>query len=155
MGLAAALILGFFVFEALGYGFHRLLHTRWAGPLNRAHMQHHLRHYPPGDLVSARYRSAGGSSTLYPFLVAGAALAAAVVWLVPLCYALPLLAELALVGALNDVLHTAVHVQHDRLARWALFRRWRDLHQTHHVEMDRNYGVVTFLADHLAGTFRG
>lgn len=154
MGIALVLLVGFFAFEAAGYAFHRFLHTEAAGRLNRAHMNHHLQQYPPQDFTSDVYRSAGGDTTLYPFLVGGVALAGLLCWLLPLAYALPLLAELAFVGWLNNAAHDATHLRVHWLMSFRVYRRWRARHRVHHFDMTRNFGVVTFVADRAMGTYQ-
>lgn len=152
MGILLVLIVGFFAFEAVGYGVHRFLHHHWAGRLNRAHLNHHQQQYPPERFLSDRYRSAGADSTLYPFAVGGLALAVVLFSCLPWAYALALTLELAAVGAANNYVHDATHVRGHWLARFRFFRRWRNLHRVHHADMTRNYGIVTFFTDRALRT---
>lgn len=154
MGTLLALIIGFVVFEAAGYAFHRLLHNEFMGPLNQAHMKHHLELYPPEQYLSERYRRAGSSSTLYPFLVVGLLAAALVVWVFPLHITVPLLLELAAVGAANSYIHDSTHITGHWMERFKVYRDWRAMHYEHHVDMTKNYGIVTFLADRVFGTYK-
>lgn len=154
MGILLALLVGFFVFEAAGYGVHRFLHHPWSGPLNQAHLNHHLTQYPPERFLSTKYRSAGGDSTLIPFAVGGVVLAGLLFWLLPWTYALALVVELAVVGWANNYVHDATHVREHRLSRYNWFKRWRNLHRVHHAEMTRNFGIVTFFTDKALKTYQ-
>lgn len=154
LGTIVALAIGFMVFEAVGYGFHRLLHTRWTGSLNKAHMTHHLKLYPPEDYLSNPYRGAGADNTTYRFVAAALVVALAIALVFPWSISLPLLGELALVGALNSYVHDSTHIRGHWLERFWIYRRWRALHYQHHVDMTRNYGIVTFLVDRVAGTYQ-
>lgn len=154
VAVLAALVLGFFAFEAAGYCIHRLLHWKVMGPLNRAHMAHHLQYYPPEDYLSKQYRHAGSSSTLWlfmPFVVVAVGL---ILWLVPLWLAITLLVELAFVGWLNNYMHDSLHIEGHTWERSAYFRLLRLRHFQHHVDMTKNYGIVTFFVDRLTGTFK-
>jgi sterol desaturase/sphingolipid hydroxylase (fatty acid hydroxylase superfamily) len=153
MGIALALLIGFFAFEAAGYVLHRLLHSRWTGSLNRAHMAHHLVKYPPRDFLSPSYRRTGSDSTLLRFVIAGVAVALLVALLFPLALSLPLLAELALIGGVNAYVHDSLHVDGHWLERYPWYRKWRQTHFVHHVDMTKNFGIVSFWADWVAGTY--
>jgi sterol desaturase/sphingolipid hydroxylase (fatty acid hydroxylase superfamily) len=155
MGILVAVLLGFFIFEAFGYVIHRLLHTKWMGPLHRAHMTHHLVKYPPTDYLSETYRSAGADNTTLRFIVAGVALAAGLIYLLPLWLCLPLLMELALVGYVNHYIHDNSHIRGHWMERYGFFRRWREIHYQHHLRMETNYGIITFGMDRLVGTYVG
>lgn len=154
MGTLLVLVLGFFGIEGVGYGFHRLLHTRFGGPLHRAHLTHHVKLYPPRDYLSNTYRSAGADNTTYRFVAVAALVATALALLLPLWASLPILAEMALVGAANSYVHDSVHVRGHWMERFRLYRRWRALHYQHHFDMSRNFGILTFLADRVAGTYQ-
>lgn len=156
MVLTLVLVAGFLAFEAVGYGIHRLLHTRWAGALNRAHMEHHLSIYPPRAFLSMRYlpaSTAGVASDAWRFAVPALALAALLLWALPLLYGVALCLELAAVGFANSYVHDSVHVAGHWLGRFRVYHWWRSRHMVHHVQMDRNFGVVTFVADRVAGTY--
>src|SRR5690242_5850585 len=113
--LVAALA-SYMLTSLLGYVIHRAIHRPWFGFINRAHMAHHLRTYPPGDLVSEAYRSAGSQSSVYTFLVAFSPLVIAPVALgfigvVSWPCAGVIVGAMLLVGLLNDVLHDSYHVR--------------------------------------------
>ena len=148
------LLLGLFAFEAIGYGIHRAMHSRWSGPLWRAHMTHHIKLYPPKDVLSDTYRDAGHDSAVARYVLVGVVLGALLLWLLPWVMAVGLMAEMAAIGWLNDYIHDATHIRGVWLERFGWFRRLRELHQVHHRNMRRNLGIVTFLMDHVLGTFR-
>jgi sterol desaturase/sphingolipid hydroxylase (fatty acid hydroxylase superfamily) len=154
MGTLLALVLGFFFVEAAGYFFHRLLHTKWTGSLHRAHMTHHVKLYPPEDYLSDKYRPAGADNTTYRFLVAGVVIAALFFWLTPLWLAIPVAFDLAAFGWLNSYVHDSTHIRGHWLERFKLYQKWRAIHYLHHVDMGKNFGIVTFLADRVMKTYR-
>lgn len=154
MGMLLALILGFFFVEVVGYCFHRLLHTKWTGTLNRAHMTHHLLRYPPEDCLSETYRSAGADNTTYRFVVAGILVGLLFLWLAPLWLAIPIMFDMAAFGALNSYAHDSTHIRGHWLERFAFFRRWREIHYVHHVDMNKNFGIMTFTTDKVVGSYR-
>jgi hypothetical protein len=117
-------------------------------------MTHHLELYPPQDFLSDSYRSPGADSTMWRFLVAGVALAALFLWLAPLWLALPVMANLAVIGFVNSYVHDATHIRGHWLERFTIYKKWRALHFEHHLDMGTNYGIVTFLTDRVMRTFR-
>lgn len=154
MGILLATIFGFFFTEGMGYLIHRLLHSRWMGSLHKAHMNHHLIQYPPGNYLSYQYRPAGTDSTVYRFVVAGVILAGLALWLTPIWIALPIMGNMAVMGFINSYVHDATHIKGHWLERFDAFLKWRKIHETHHNNMSKNYGIVTFFADRVAGTYQ-
>lgn len=148
------LVAGLFVSESLGFCFHKFLHTKWAGPLQRSHLVHHTEKYPSGDYLSSSYRPAGRSNTLYPFLGAGFLVAGLLLWLTPLWLAIPLCIDLALVGFLNDRAHLLFHVTPNFLEKSKWFQELRRLHEIHHDDVQVNFGIITFWMDRLFRSFR-
>ncbi len=145
----------------LGYVIHWALHQRWTGYLNKSHMAHHIRMYPPGDLVSNTYRSAGRHSTVYTFLLAFSPLLLLpfVLWLVgawALATALVCVGAIAVVGLLNDFVHDSYHVRRHWLGRVtpSFYARLQHLHFVHHRDMRRNFGIYSFAWDRVFRTFR-
>lgn len=153
MVLALKLLLGFVCFEAFGWGLHKFLHWNGAGGLYKAHLTHH-RLYPPSNFLSREYRSAGVDSTLWRFVVGIAVLIVLMLVVFPLWMALMLSAELVVLGLVNNYVHDAIHIRGHWLERFAIYRRWREMHLVHHVDTRKNLGILTFLADRVAGTFK-
>lgn len=153
MKFLLVLVFGAILTEIAGYLLHRVLHSSRLGSLHTAHLSHHTVQYPPNDFLGPVYRSAGSSSTLYPFLAVGVVLAGLLMWLAPLWLALPLILDLAVVGAINDRVHGALHIRGHWLERFEMFHYLRYLHWIHHEKMVFNYGIVTFGTDKAVGTF--
>lgn len=154
--LLFVLLLGFVAFEAIGYGIHRVLHTPWAGSLSRAHMTHHLQIYPHEKFLTERYLPAaetGAASDVWRFAVPAVLLAALLLWLLPLGLAVPLVLELAAVGFLNAYAHDSLHVRDHWLKRFRTYRIWRRHHYLHHVDMGKNFGILTYNTDRVCGTY--
>lgn len=147
-------VFAFFVCDFMGYAFHRFLHTKYAGPFHRNHLVHHLEKYPANDFTSPDYRKAGKANTLWPFLATGLFIGAVALWLTPLWFSLPLIFNLSLVGYLNDTIHESTHLNPTKLVKYQWFRVLRDLHLQHHLNLKTNYGIFSFWADRLAGTYR-
>jgi sterol desaturase/sphingolipid hydroxylase (fatty acid hydroxylase superfamily) len=133
-----------------GYWVHRALHAPWSGVVHRGHMRHHLDLYPPGRLVSPRYDHArwweSGTFLFAPPLaiVVVAALLAGAPW-----YAAAAMLGFAL---LSDAVHDGFHLDRPGLQRFAAYRRLRGAHFAHHLNMRRNYGILTLVWDRLFGT---
>ncbi len=118
----------------------------------RRHMRHHLDLYPPGDLVSDSYRSAGGDSlavTFAPFFIA---LIAAQVVLLPALLWVPMAGTTGLVALWESYVHDSFHLRRHWMSRWGWWRRARGLHMVHHRRMSRNFGISGSGWDRLFGT---
>lgn len=156
---ALSTLLGAFVLVNLfGYATHKSLHQSWTGRLNKAHMTHHLRLYPPTDFFSDEYRNPGRDNTVIIFGIASIPLLALPVvihflgWMSsPLMFVT--LGEMLLLGFLHDYLHDAFHITNHWLNRYSIFKKWVKLHIYHHVNMQANFGIFTFFLDKLFGTF--
>lgn len=150
----------YLVASLLGYVIHWAIHRRWAGKAYRAHLSHHVEHYPPKDLVSETYRSAGHKSTVYTFVLASVPLSAipvgawALGWLGPFDTVAVVLVTTA-VGLASDVIHDSFHVHRHWLHRLLPgFDRMRRLHFVHHAGVRRNYGIFSFIWDRAFGTLK-
>jgi sterol desaturase/sphingolipid hydroxylase (fatty acid hydroxylase superfamily) len=147
-------IIGFFLFESLGYWIHRFLHNRWMRIFWRAHMVHHLKLYPPGDFLSEKYRAAGKADTGLLFLPFAIPLVGILLWLLPLGIALTLIGTLGIVSWLNNYVHNQFHIRGSWMERWGLFWHMRRLHWIHHAKnMHKNYGILTTYTDKTFGTY--
>jgi sterol desaturase/sphingolipid hydroxylase (fatty acid hydroxylase superfamily) len=148
-----SLVFGFFFTEIVGYFFHRVIHFPITGPLYRAHMAHHLKLYPPEDYLSSTYRAAGAESTTYRFIVAGVVIGLFMLWLLPLWFALPVAFDMALFGFVNSYMHDSLHIRGHWMERFEHFKWLRRVHFQHHVDMGRDFGIITFTSDKVAGTY--
>lgn len=155
LAVAATFLYGTFA----GWLSHWVLHQRWAGRFYRSHMNHHLKQYPPNDLVSAAYRWAGKDDSTVLFIppvllllgLFGMALwkLGVPAWTFPI-----LVAEALVVGILHDWIHLATHVDGHWMLKSAWVRHLRDLHFEHHHNMRANLGIIWFGWDRLFRTFR-
>ena len=156
--LPLLMVLAFFVLTFFGYIMHWALHQQWMGRFNKSHMTHHMTLYPPEKFSSEKYMHAGKDSTIIFFLIAGAPLLLAPLALFFLGYlslfsSLILMAELGGLGLLNNYLHDSFHITEHFLSRFETFRKLVDLHYVHHVDMNKNFGIFTFMWDKLFKTF--
>lgn len=142
-----------------GWVVHWALHQRWSGLIHVAHMNHHLKQYPPSDLLSDRYRSPGKDNGLLFFTPAIVlAFACFIAVLHVLGISVPLLVwvclEALVLGVAHDSLHTLMHLRSTRLLRFRWFRSMVALHFYHHINMRKNLGIYWFGWDRVLGTFR-
>jgi len=155
-----AIILTLFTLTLLGYGFHWMFHQPWSGHFYKAHMNHHLKQYPPTDFYSDTYRYAGKDNTVVLFGLVFAPIVITMIVLtatggVSLFLGLSVLAEMGIIGALNNSLHDCFHLRNSFWQKFSFFERLRKLHFQHHVDMSTNYGIFSFIWDQIFGTYRG
>jgi sterol desaturase/sphingolipid hydroxylase (fatty acid hydroxylase superfamily) len=141
-----------------GHVVHWLIHQRWAGPAFRGHMAHHLSLYPPGHLVSDKYRAAkwhesGAFLFTPPFIVILGAVGGLCWWLgtplwVPVVFGVTMLAF----SLTSDWFHDSFHLRHHPLLRFKWFKRLCALHYVHHRDMTKNLGILTFVWDYVFGS---
>ncbi len=142
-----------------GHAIHWLIHQRWTGPVYRAHMDHHLKQYPPSDLLSKTYRHAkwynSGPLLFTPPLVMIMLAAMAVLWFfgMPLWALTTFAVTMICFGFVNDYVHDNSHIEGHWLERFAWFRNLRATHFQHHHNMKRNFGIVLFVWDKLFKTY--
>lgn len=152
MLLLSVLVLGFLVFEAVIYGSHRLMHCRWTGILWRSHHLHHQL-YNPRHPASDEFKPAGWRSFRFQALIF-VLVCAAVLWLVPFAIALPLLIEFSVLAWITNTLHNATHTMDHPLEIFSWYRRLRREHWTHHANVKKNLGVMTFIFDRLGKSYQ-
>lgn len=156
VGFLLALSLGSFA----SYFIHWTMHQPWSGPFYRSHMQHHLVHYPVGHFFSLdRYRSSGWSSGWLTFTPVMLAVGAGVYILlgtlhIDAGFRCALIGFLGIVGWMHGYVHDAFHVRLHWLGRFRWFRRLRVLHGPHHVDMNKNLGILWFTWDRIFRTFQ-
>ncbi len=136
-----------------GYVVHKLLHQKWSGRAYHDHANHHYIIYPPNDYLSDVYREPpieAGQAKYYLtfFLLAFSPL---ILWHWGF-FAIAFV-ESVLVLKVNSVVHDAIHVRGHRWERYQWFHRLRNTHFAHHVDVTRNFGIFSFIGDHLCGTF--
>jgi sterol desaturase/sphingolipid hydroxylase (fatty acid hydroxylase superfamily) len=156
--IVAAFVVAFLVASFAAYGVHRMMHRPWSGFLYKAHMEHHLVHYPIENLYSTKkYRSSGIASGWVTFtplmLLVGAGV---YIGLRALgsneATASGIIALLGFVGWAHGYVHDAFHVRGHWLGRFRFFRQLREMHEPHHRDMRKNLGILFFWWDRVFGT---
>ncbi len=134
---------------------HRLLHDPRAGELFRLHRLHHAKLYPASRLLTAHYEGEGGS--LQQISLALGALV--ILLLSALCgtsaktvCACACVFTLLLAG--GNWFHHALHRSPTRMERFAWFRRMREYHFVHHLEQNKNFGIIEYGFDGLTDSWK-
>jgi sterol desaturase/sphingolipid hydroxylase (fatty acid hydroxylase superfamily) len=126
-------------------------------------MTHHEKLYPPTDMLSDEYRSAGKDSTVWIFAglslpVLAIPVVAYLFGIIGLVTALGVLGEMVLLGWLHDHVHDSFHVKGHWLRKVPLLNklhaRFEKLHYIHHVDMSKNFGIFFSLWDKLFKTLK-
>lgn len=152
--LAASVAVGSFV----GYFAHRALHQEWTGPFYKGHMEHHLEQYPPDSLISDTYLKPkwyhSGIMLFAPAAAAVLGVAGVLGHLVGLSVDAYLTFAVGTVafGLVNDYVHDSFHLRKHWLQMVPGYNTLRELHFQHHVDMTKNYGIVTLLWDSVFKT---
>lgn len=115
------------------------------------HARGHHADYRAGRLMSERYIEAE-RHVLWYYALPLVPLAALAAWLLPWSLVAAHLAALGATIWWHLHLHEHYHLFDSPWARFAWFRRKRDLHLRHHVRQDANYAIVAFFWDRLFGT---
>jgi len=155
-----AIVFTFVVLTFLGYVFHAMFHKPWSGRFYKAHMNHHTIQYPPSDFYSDKYRDPGKDNTVLLFAIAFSPIVLTMVILtvtgaVSLLMGLSVLAEMGIIGWLNNSLHDSFHLRNTFWERFAFFDRLKKLHFQHHVDMSTNFGIFSFIWDQIFETYHG
>lgn len=146
-----------------GHVAHWSLHQPWMGRLTTSHMAHHQKLYPPTDMLSDKYRSAGKDSTVWIFAGLSIPVLAVpvVAWLfglVSLFTAAYVIGEMILLGWLHDYVHDSFHIRGHWLRKVPFLNKlhthFEKLHFVHHVDMSKNFGIFFSAWDKLFKTFK-
>lgn len=153
------LVVVFIGVTLFGYGVHWAIHQPFMGKFNKSHMTHHEVLYPPGKFLSDKYLEAGKDNTTYTFLIAGIPLVLLpfLLWflgVISLFSVILIIAEIAVVGYLHDYLHAGFHVREHWLHKVPGFNKLTKLHEVHHNDMSKNFGIYFFVWDKLFKTFK-
>lgn len=148
----------YFFSTFIGYFIHKLFHQSWAGFTNRAHMTHHIFKYPPKNLISDEYRSAGKDNTVIYFIPVVVTMLSAIAWgqhigWLSLFYAIFISVEIVVVSLLHEFVHASFHLERSIFHCWPGYGRLRELHFIHHSNMKKNFGILDFIWDYVFGTF--
>jgi sterol desaturase/sphingolipid hydroxylase (fatty acid hydroxylase superfamily) len=120
-------------------------------------MNHHLVQYPPSVFLSSKYKSAGKDSTVILFIVAFAPVLIGIVictmfGILSLTSGICSLLCLTIWGLAHDYFHDQFHIT-SPWKRFSFFLKWRDIHYVHHLDMSKNYGIISFQWDKLFKTY--
>lgn len=159
MILYLLIILGtLFFFTFLGYVIHWSFHQKWSGKFYKSHLNHHTKQYPASNFYSDVYRDAGKDNSVYLFMIVFSPLIITMLLLtitntIPYLLGSIILAEMAVVGFLNNEMHDSFHIKGTMWEKLPFFKRLTDLHYIHHVDMSRNFGIFSFVWDKVFGTY--
>lgn len=155
--LLLVIVLTYYFSTFIGYQIHKWIHQSRSGFLNIAHLNHHRKQYPPGNLTSDTYRSAGRDNTTFlflPFIL----IIIGILWtgyyfnIVSLFYALLISVEIVIISLIHDVLHNSFHLNRSLWHRYPGFSRLKSKHFLHHWNMRKNYGIIDFTWDKILNT---
>lgn len=159
MQVLFTILISFLAVTLFGHVAHWAFHQSWSGRFYRAHLTHH-RLYTPTDFQSAVYRDPGKDSTAFIFFFLGLPIIA-----IPIVFSL--LGELSwlcclisigvigLFGILNDIIHDSFHIKNHGISRWwPRYSNLRKMHLLHHINVQTNFGIFTFIWDFVFMTRR-
>lgn len=155
------ILITYAVVSLFGYFVHKALHQPWTGKFNTSHMAHHVKLYPSGDFLSEEYRDAGKDDTFWTFAIVSLPIifTPIILFLLGLSLHLTIISviEMLLIGWLNNFIHSCMHIRDHWLSRLPIikffFVRWRRLHELHHDDMQKNFGIFSFNWDRIFKTY--
>jgi len=157
------IVLFYFATNLMGHVVHWILHQKWAGFLNKAHMAHHELLYPPADYLSETYRMPDfKESTPKFFAIAAIPLLLSPVFLfffgfIPFLTMLFILVEIFTIGAIDYYVHDMFHIRNHWINKVPILRnmfaKWNHLHYLHHIDMSKNFGIYSFFWDKTLKTY--
>lgn len=158
MLIIVILIFSFIIMTLLGHLVHMAAHKPWSKIFYIAHRDHHNLQYPPSDLISDKYRSSGGNdTTIYfalifsPLIIGNIVLT--ILGIIPIIFGIGFFLEMATISWLNVVIHDGVHLHQSFWHRFWFFERLQKLHNIHHQDQSKNFGIFYFVWDKLFGTY--
>lgn len=146
-----------------GYLTHRAIHQRWAGPLFKQHLFHHVRHYPTHDFTSDVYRQGEKDSSVYIFLLVCIPIGFIPLGLwyfgvISLAAMIVSLVNMAIIGFLNSWIHDAFHLKNHFLGKIPVIKIFYNhlvhKHYLHHKYVQSNLGIFSFSWDKIFKTYR-
>jgi sterol desaturase/sphingolipid hydroxylase (fatty acid hydroxylase superfamily) len=126
-------------------------HKRQGGPFFRAHLGNHHAIYNR-IFTSKSYIDEDESLTVY-YLSPIVICSALGFWLLPMAFALTVLGSFFFSFAAHVYVHVQYHLEDSVLERFKWFRQRKYLHQLHHEQPNRNFGVMEFIWDRVLGTY--
>lgn len=148
----------FLIATSFGYWVHRALHQKWMGQFYKSHHTHHLTLYPPEDFDAITYRNSGKDNTTYFFIMASLPVIAIPFLLLAFnIINLPVFTaafiSMAVFGIPNNYLHDSFHIKNHWLCKYKWYIKLVKLHYEHHINMQKNFGIYSFIWDKTFGTF--
>lgn len=145
-------VAGIVISSFLGDLVHRLIHKKWIPFLHESHMYHHEILYPATNLTSDKYKAAPwykrGTFLFTPFaLLASLLFGYAAFVLVGFASCITLLVGLIGYGFVNDWVHDTFHLKEHKWQKYRYYRTLRTSHFKHHVDMTKNYGIISLYWD--------
>lgn len=126
-------------------------------------MEHHITLYPPHDLRSDTYRNTPqkkilGAGPEWALPIGSVMVITALLMLlfgVPILY-MAIFFGVALAYALfaYSWLHDQFHLNYTEARKYRRFNAMRHLHDVHHHNMKKNYGIGSYWLDKLFGTYK-
>ena len=155
--LVISLISVYFLTNLFGHVIHWILHQKWSGYLNKAHMAHHIELYPPEDYLSYTYREPDFKESTPKFFAVAAIpliLLPIILWFIgilPFTIALISIIEMFVIGAIDYYVHDWFHIKNHWINKVPFlnksFKKWNHLHYLHHIDMNKNFGIYSFFWD--------
>lgn len=153
------LVSTYIITNLFGYIIHWAFHQKWSGTFYKKHYNHHYIQYPPDDFFSGTYRSAGEDSSSKLFILAF--MPVIIGWFVfgffmhiSILLQVAALVEMGIIGVIHDTLHSAFHIKDHWLNKFSIFRKWVYLHEMHHIDTSKNYGIFDFMWDKICGSYQ-
>lgn len=158
MGYFLIILITFIITSFFGYISHWALHQPWTGDFSRSHLTHHLKLYPHTNFLSNSYRNAKSDNSIRFF-----AIMAIPLYIIPILFYLFKILSIdyiiiiyvveLITGLLHNYLHEFFHIRNHWLTKYNWFNKLVKLHYTHHLYMNKNYGIFIFSWDRLFKTF--
>ena len=155
--LIIKIIFSFFFAEFLGYMWHRNVnHMGLLGSNIRfTHWKHHHIDYPPGDMITNKYKNPKlFDSEMWTF--GFGAIISVILFFKYIKFTkkekIILIIFFLLIGITNSVIHDSYHVHNHHLNKYKWYRSKKNAHDIHH-RLNCNYGIITYTFDRLFGTY--
>jgi sterol desaturase/sphingolipid hydroxylase (fatty acid hydroxylase superfamily) len=141
----------------LGYIFHYSFHQKWMGPFYKAHLTHHTL-YTYEDYTALTYRDSGKDNTVWMFSICFSPFFISPIlfwWLgiLSLSYAATIFITMVFIGWINNSLHDNFHMQSTWWSMFSFFPKLKWMHRLHHLNVQRNFGIFSFVWDRIFGTY--
>jgi sterol desaturase/sphingolipid hydroxylase (fatty acid hydroxylase superfamily) len=142
-----------------GHWVHWSLHQHWTRKLNQKHMTHHEKLYPANDYLSLTYRDSGKDNTVFIFFVLSlpvilTPIVLGILGIISLPIVITAFLTMAAFSFASNYFHDAFHIRNHWINNFSMFRSWNTLHYEHHIDQNKNFGIVFFGWDRLFGVYK-